>query len=155
MKNSQQHLGNEANVTLRKNINLFSQPTFLLSRDVIFLMVSPLLGRFLVSFNLQSAVYGLQSAVFGLQSAVCSLQPANVIHRFQGSLPRLYTICILHQNLPSWTALVRSNTPTFKLYLRIMRFLGLWLLYNDLIQFLSLILLNCVFISKIKRWLYE
>ena len=118
-------------------------------------MVSPLLGRFLVSFNLQSAVYGLQSAVFGLQSAVCSLQPANVIHRFQGSLPRLYTICILHQNLPSWTALVRSNTPTFKLYLRIMRFLGLWLLYNDLIQFLSLILLNCVFISKIKRWLYE
>ena len=125
-------------------------------------MVSPLLGRFLVSFNLQSAVCGLQSAVFGLQSAVCSLrsavcslQPANVIHRFQGSLPRLYTICILHQNLPSWTALVQSNTPTFKLYLRIMRFLGLWLVYNDLIRFLSLILLDCVFISKIKRSLYE
>ena len=36
-----------------------------------------------------------------------------------------------------------------------MRFLGLWLVYNDLIQFLSLILLNCVFISKIKRSLYE
>ena len=53
-----------------------SQPTFSLSRDVIFLMVSTLLGRFLVSFNLQSAVCGLQSAVFGLQSAVCSLQSA-------------------------------------------------------------------------------
>ena len=53
--------------------------TFSLSHDVIFLMVSPLLGRFLVSFNLQSAVCGLQSAVCGLsglQSAVCSLQSA-------------------------------------------------------------------------------
>ena len=39
-------------------------------------MVSPLLGRFLVSFNLQSAICGLQSAVFSLQSAVCSLQSA-------------------------------------------------------------------------------
>ena len=86
MKNSQQHLGNEANVTLRKNINLvprlLSHTIFL----VIFLMVSPLLGRFLVSFNLQSAnlwsaVYSLQSAVCGLQSAVCDLQSANVIHR--------------------------------------------------------------------------
>ena len=38
-------------------------------------MVSPLLGRFLVSFN-------LQSAICGLQSAVCSQQSANVIHRF-------------------------------------------------------------------------
>ena len=37
-------------------------------------MVSPLLGRFLVSFNLQSAICGLQSAVCGLQSPVCSLQ---------------------------------------------------------------------------------
>ena len=52
MKNSQQHLGNEANLA-----------TFSLSHDVIFLMVSPLLGRFLVSFNLQSAICGLQSAV--------------------------------------------------------------------------------------------
>ena len=82
MKNSQQHLGKEANVTLRKNINLnCSQATFSLSHDVIFLMVSPLLGRFLVSFNLQSAICGLQSAVCGLRSAVCSLQSANVIHR--------------------------------------------------------------------------
>ena len=64
MKNSQQHLGNEANLA-----------TFSLSHDVIFLMVSPLLGRFLVSFNLQSAIYGLQSVV-------CSLQSANVIHRY-------------------------------------------------------------------------
>ena len=39
-------------------------------------MVSPLLGRFLVSFNLQSAVCGLQSAVCSLRSAVCSLQSA-------------------------------------------------------------------------------
>ena len=41
-------------------------------------MVSPLLGRFLVSFNLQSAICGLQSAVWvcSLQSAVCSLQSA-------------------------------------------------------------------------------
>ena len=51
MKNSQQHLGNEANLA-----------TFSLSHDVIFLMVSPLLGRFLVSFNLQSVICGLQSA---------------------------------------------------------------------------------------------
>ena len=65
MKNSQQHLGNEANLA-----------TFSLSHDVIFLMVSPLLGRFLVSFNLQSAICGLQSVVCGLQSAVCSLQSA-------------------------------------------------------------------------------
>ena len=38
MKNSQQHLGNEANLA-----------TFSLSHDVIFLMVSPLLGRFLLA----------------------------------------------------------------------------------------------------------
>ena len=54
MKNSQQHLGNEANLA-----------TFSLSHDVIFFMVSPVLGRFLVSFNLQSAICGQ------LQSAVC------------------------------------------------------------------------------------
>ena len=65
MKNSQQHLGNEANLA-----------TFSLSHDVIFLMVSPLLGRFLVSFNLQSAICGLQSVVCSLQSAVCSLRSA-------------------------------------------------------------------------------
>ena len=64
MKNSQQHLGNEANLA-----------TFSLSHDVIFLMVSPLLGRFLVSFNLQSAICGLQSAA-GLQSVVCNLRSA-------------------------------------------------------------------------------
>ena len=63
MKNSQQHLGNEANLA-----------TFSLSHDVIFFMVSPLLGRFLVSFNLQSTICGLQSAVCSLRSAVCSLQ---------------------------------------------------------------------------------
>ena len=57
-------------------------------------MVSPLLGRFLVSFNLQSAICGLQSAVCGLQSvvcglqsAVCSLQSANVIHRTTSGFP--------------------------------------------------------------------
>ena len=70
MKNSQQHLGNEANLA-----------TFSLSHDVIFFMVSPLLGRFLVSFNLQSTICSLQSAVCSLQSAVCGLQSANVIHR--------------------------------------------------------------------------
>ena len=63
MKNSQQHLGNEANLA-----------TFSLSHHVIFFMVSPLLGRFLVSFNLQSTICGLQSAVCSLRSAVCSLQ---------------------------------------------------------------------------------
>ena len=57
---------------------------------------------------------------------------------YQGSLPRLYTICILHQNLLSCTALVQSNTPTFKLYLRITRFL-----------------LNHVFISQINGSPYE
>ena len=70
MKNSQQHLGNEANLT-----------TFSLSHDVIFLMVSPLLGRFLVSFNLQSVICGLQSEVCSLRSAVCSLQSATQLRR--------------------------------------------------------------------------
>ena len=74
MKNSQQHLGNEANVTLRKNINLVPRLLSHFLHNVIFLMTSPLLGRFLVSFN-------LQSAICGLQSAVCGLQSANVIHR--------------------------------------------------------------------------
>ena len=60
MKNSQRHLGNEANLA-----------TFSLSHNAIFFMVSPLLGRFLVSFNLQSTICGLQSAVCGLRSAVC------------------------------------------------------------------------------------
>ena len=53
--------------------------TFSLSHDVIFFMVSPLLGRFLVSFNqynLQSVVCSLWSAVCSLQSSVCSLQSA-------------------------------------------------------------------------------
>ena len=67
MKNSQQHFGNEANVTLHKNINLVPKPNFSLSHDFIFLKTSPLLGRFLVSFNLQSAICGLQSAVCSLQ----------------------------------------------------------------------------------------
>ena len=53
-----------------------SQATFSLSDDAIFLMVSSLLGRFLVSFNLQSAICGLQSAVCGLRSAVCGLRSA-------------------------------------------------------------------------------
>ena len=65
MKNSQQHLGNEANLA-----------TFSLSQDAIFLMVSPLLGSFLVSFNLQSEICGLQSVVCSLWSAVYSLQSA-------------------------------------------------------------------------------
>ena len=68
MKNSQQHLGNEADLA-----------TFSLSYDVIFLMVSPLLGRFLVSFNLQSAICGLQSVVCSLQSAACGLQSAKLM----------------------------------------------------------------------------
>ena len=76
MKNSQQHFGNEANVTLHKNINLVPKATFSLSHDFIFLKTSPLLGRFLVSFNLQSAICSLQSAVCGLRSAACSLQSA-------------------------------------------------------------------------------
>ena len=49
-----------------------SQATFSLSHDVIFLMTSALLGRFLVLFN--------------LQSAICGLQSANVIHRSQRML---------------------------------------------------------------------
>ena len=62
VKNSQQHLGNEANLT-----------TFSLSHDVIFLMVSPLIGRFLVSFNLQSVICGLQSVVCSLQMSYTAL----------------------------------------------------------------------------------
>ena len=59
MKNSQQHLGNETNVTLRKNINL----------------VPRLLSHFRTMFyNLQSAVCSLRFAVCGLRSAVRSLQ---------------------------------------------------------------------------------
>ena len=50
------------------------------------------------------------------------------------SIPHLYTICILHQNLLPWYSL----STTFKLYLRITRFL-----------------LNRVSISKIKGSLYE
>ena len=74
MNNSEKHFGNEANVTLHKNINLVPKATFSLSHDFIFLKTSPLLGRFLVSFN-------FQSAICGLQSAVCGLQSANIIHR--------------------------------------------------------------------------
>ena len=70
-KNSQQHLRNEANVTAQK-YQPCSQVTFSLSHDVIFLMVSPLLKRFFVSFNLQSVVCTLRSAVCSLQS--CSLR---------------------------------------------------------------------------------
>ena len=73
MKNSQQHSGNVANVTLYKNINLVPKATFSLSHDFIFLKTSPLLGRLLVPFN-------LQSPICSLQSAVCGLQSANVIH---------------------------------------------------------------------------
>ena len=76
MNNSQQHLGNEANVPRYFAQKYQPCSTFLLSDDFIFLMVSPLLGRFLVSFNLQSAICGLQSAVCSLQSAVCGLQSA-------------------------------------------------------------------------------
>ena len=71
MKNSQQHLGNEANLA-----------TFSLSQDVIFLMVSPLLQRFLVSFNLQSAICGLWSAGYSLQSAVCKCHTPLVLTKF-------------------------------------------------------------------------
>ena len=67
MNNSEKHFGNEANVTLHKNINLVPKATFSLSQDFIFLKTSPLLGRFLVSFN--------------FQSAICGLQSANIIHR--------------------------------------------------------------------------
>ena len=85
MKNSQQHLGNEANAILCKKFQLCSQATFSVSQkpgnDVIFLMTSLLLRIFLVSFNLQSAICGLWSAVCGLRSAVCGLRFANVIHR--------------------------------------------------------------------------
>ena len=62
MKNSQQHLGNEANVALRKNINLVPR---LLSHDVIFFMVSPLLGRFLVSYDPVALCNDLRSSDFG------------------------------------------------------------------------------------------
>ena len=78
MKNSKQHFGNEANVTLQKNINLVPKATFPLSHDFIFLKTSPLLGRCLVSFN--------------LQSAICGLQFANVIHRFHWQLFALSTL---------------------------------------------------------------
>ena len=60
-----------------------SQATFSLSHDVIFFMVSPLLGRFLVSFNLPSAICGLQSAVCSLQMSYTGsefLSPFFMIH---------------------------------------------------------------------------
>ena len=63
MNNSEKHFGNEANVTLHKNINLVPKATLSLSDDFIFLKTQSLFGRFLVSFNLQSAICGLQSAV--------------------------------------------------------------------------------------------
>ena len=88
MKNSQQHLGNEANLA-----------TFSLSHDVIFLMVSPLLGRFLVSFNLQSAVCGLQSAVFGLQSAACKCHT---------SVPGQLTSSLHYLHSPSKSSVLNS-----------------------------------------------
>ena len=61
---------------MHKNINLVPKATFSLSHDFIFLKTSPLLGRFLVSFNLQSAICDLQSAVCSLRSAVCGLRSA-------------------------------------------------------------------------------
>ena len=76
MKNREQHLGNEANFA-----------TFSLSHDVIFLMVSPLLGRFLVSFILQSEICGLQCVVCSLQSAVCRPQIADCKLKGTKNLP--------------------------------------------------------------------
>ena len=63
--NSQQHLENEANVTLRKNINLGYFLTF--TRCYIFDGVTFVRKFFWCLF-------------YNLQSAVCSLQSANVIH---------------------------------------------------------------------------
>ena len=79
MKNSQQHLGNEANVSLRKNINVVPRLLSHFHTMSLFLMVSPLLGRFFVCFN-------LQSEFCGLQSVVCGLQSGNVIHRLAKAL---------------------------------------------------------------------
>ena len=87
-----------------------SQATFSLSHDVIFFMVSPLLERLLVSFNLQSAICGLQSAVCSLQSAVCKchtpqqqLEEATVGTKTLKAQPylelkRIYTVSNLQSN---------------------------------------------------------
>ena len=64
MKNSQQYLGNEANLA-----------TFSLSYDVRFLMVSPLLGRFFGVFYF---------TICNLRSAVCSLQMSYTVPGVSG-----------------------------------------------------------------------
>ena len=66
-----QHLGNEANVTLRilcAKISTLFPGYFLNFTRCYILMTSPWLGRFLVSFNL---ICDLQFAVCSLRSAVC------------------------------------------------------------------------------------
>ena len=60
-------LGMRPMYNFEQNYQPCSQATFSLSQDVIFLMTSPLFGRFLVSVNLQSEICGLQSAVCSLQ----------------------------------------------------------------------------------------
>ena len=89
--------------TLCRFFNLCSQVTFSLSHDVIFLMVSPLLGRFLVSFNLLSAICGLQSAVCGLRSAVCGLRSA--VCDLQSA------VCGLQSAVCSTCAVCKCQTP--------------------------------------------
>ena len=78
MKNSQQHLGNEANVTLRKNINLGPR-LFSHFHAMLYFWWCHLYQKdfwCLLICNLQSAVCSLQSSVCSLQFAVCGLQSA-------------------------------------------------------------------------------
>ena len=70
-------------------------------------MTSPLLGRFLVSFNLQSAICGLQSAVCSLRSAVCSLQSANVIHQYKQIIA--WFVCDIRHKCLLWYFKIVSN----------------------------------------------
>ena len=95
----------------------------------MFLMTSPLLGRFLVAFNLQpatgdlqsvvcslrSAVCSLQSAVCGLQSAVCSLQSANVMHRLNRAFPWPHRCFAAMWTTPCVLEPISKDSPCFYL----------------------------------------
>ena len=91
-------------------------------------MTSPLLGRFLVSFNLQSASCGLQPAVCSLQSTVCKCHtPRNyTLHRFQFKgrayelKYRAYGFCLNKQqaNLLQYVGVIFSKSEKIITYLK-------------------------------------
>ena len=87
-------------------------------------MVSPLLGRFLVSFNLQSAICGLQSAVCGLRSAVCGLQSAvcslrSAVCSLQSAVCSLQSANVIHRLSINPKATLLLNDTIFSLQVRL------------------------------------